>query len=322
MRVQDRADYEDLLSQWSDLEAGLGIVLGNPASVQEFVARIHQYDRWMQDLLVRDTDIGLYLLFQLATQSTSGYSASHALICSVLCHLLADKLSLLPAERDSLAHAALTMNIAMTTLQDELALQNTPLTPAQKAAVDSHSARGAQLLQALGVQDPLWLTVVASHHAGGDEQQALAQMPPALRLSSILRLVDRYAAMISPRKSREGRSTTESVRNLLDSASRHHSAVGLALVEVVGLCPPGTYVRLDSGAVAVVARREAHTTQPLVAILTDTAGQPLPQPLLHQPSRQSPGIQAALARALVREHFNHHLVLQLLQGAPLERSSA
>jgi len=103
MHVKDRADYEDLLSQWADLEAGLGIVLGNPASVQEFVTRIHQYDRWMQDLLARDTDIGLYLLFQLATQSTAGYSASHALICSVLCHLLAHRLDLSPGERDSLA---------------------------------------------------------------------------------------------------------------------------------------------------------------------------------------------------------------------------
>lgn len=312
MHVKDRADYEDLLSQWADLEAGLGIVLGNPASVQEFVTRIHQYDRWMQDLLARDTDIGLYLLFQLATQSTAGYSASHALICSVLCHLLARRLSLPPGERDSLARAALTMNIAMTVLQDELALQSTPLSPAQKAAIDAHACRGAQLLQALGVQDRLWLETVAHHHAAADEQRTLQQMQPAQRLVSILRLVDRYAAMISPRKSREGRSTTESVRSILDNVSHYNNAVGLAMVDTIGLCPPGTYVRLDSGAVAVVVRREPGTNQPLVAILTDTAGQPLPHPRLHHPSQQPPGIQAALARSVVREHFNHHLVLQLL----------
>src|SRR5574343_879052 len=125
----------------------------------------------MQDLLARDTDIGLYLLFQLATQSTAGYSASHALICSVLCHLLAHRLDLSPGERDSLARAALTMNIAMTVLQDELAVQSTPLSPAQKTAVDAHANRGAQLLQALGVQDRLWLETVAHHHAVTDEQR-------------------------------------------------------------------------------------------------------------------------------------------------------
>ncbi len=312
MHVKDRADYEDLLSQWADLEAGLGIVLGNPASVQEFVTRIHQYDRWMQDLLARDTDIGLYLLFQLATQSTAGYSASHALICSVLCHLLASRLDLPPGERDSLARAALTMNIAMTVLQDELALQSTPLSPAQKTAIEAHASKGSQLLQALGVQDRLWLETVTQHHATTDEQRPLPQMAPVQRLVSILRVVDRYAAMISPRKSREGRSTTESVRSILDNVPHYNNAVGLAMVDTIGLCPPGTYVRLDSGAVAVVVRREPGASQPLVAILTDTTGQPLSDPRLHHPSHQPPGIQAALARALVREHFNHHLVLQLL----------
>jgi hypothetical protein len=58
---------------------------------------VWQYDRWMQELLERDTDVGLYLLFQLATNSPVGYSASHALVCAVLCHLIAVELNLGPA---------------------------------------------------------------------------------------------------------------------------------------------------------------------------------------------------------------------------------
>ena len=84
MIVKDETEYEDLLSLWSDLEAGLGVLLANPSHVQEFEARVHQYDRWMQDLLVRDPDLGLYLLFQLATNSTVGYSTSHALVSAVM----------------------------------------------------------------------------------------------------------------------------------------------------------------------------------------------------------------------------------------------
>ena len=135
MSVQDQAEYEDLLGLWSDLEAGLGILLGSPASIQEFEQRVWQYDRWMQTLLERDADVGLYLLFQLATNSSVGYSTSHALICTVLCHLIAGELKLGMAERNSLVHAAMTMNIAMTQLQDALALQTEPLAPEQQDAI-------------------------------------------------------------------------------------------------------------------------------------------------------------------------------------------
>ena len=121
MTVQTENEYEDLLGLWSDLESGLGIILGSPASIQEFEQRVWQYDRWIKDLLKRDADVGLYLLFQLATNSPVGYSASHALVSAVLCHLIAVELKLPQNERDSLVHAALTMNIAMTALQDQLA---------------------------------------------------------------------------------------------------------------------------------------------------------------------------------------------------------
>jgi HD-GYP domain-containing protein (c-di-GMP phosphodiesterase class II) len=119
--IQNESEYEDLLGLWSDLESGLAIILDSPASIQEFEQRVWQYDRWLQALLRRDTDVGLYLLFQLAGNSHVGYSASHALVSAVLCHLIAQELNLPLPERNSLVHAALTMNIAMTALQDQLA---------------------------------------------------------------------------------------------------------------------------------------------------------------------------------------------------------
>ena len=51
MSIQSANEYEDLQAQWSDLESGLGVILGNPDSTQEFAHRVVQYDRWMQGLL-------------------------------------------------------------------------------------------------------------------------------------------------------------------------------------------------------------------------------------------------------------------------------
>ena len=311
MNVQNESEFEDLLSLWSDLEAGLGIVLGAPASVQEFEQRIWQYDRWMRTLLQRDADVGLYLLFQLATNSSVGYSASHALVCAVLCHLISAELDLAQNERDSLVHAALTMNLAMTTLQDHLAGQLERPSPDQQTAIHAHAVKGGMMLANIGVVDELWLDIVTGHHDEDTGTGELRLLEPRVRLARILRLVDRYAAMISPRKSRAGRSATDSVRAIVTDTAEHADEVGHALVRAVGLCPPGTFVRLDSGDIAVVMRRSSKPNHPHVAIVLSETGQLLPQPRLHRTAQSNPQIRSALATSLVRVRLNHHLILRL-----------
>ena len=311
VNVQTEDEYEDLLSLWSDLEAGLGIILGSPGSVQEFEQRVWQYDRWMQNMLQRDTDVGLYLLFQLASNSPVGYSASHALVCAVLCHLIAIELGLVKQERDSLVHAALTMNIAMTTLQDQLASQVERPTPAQYDAIRAHPVKGGMMLANIGVVDEQWLDVVTGHHDETPDPGELMEVAVAVRLARIVRIVDRYAAMISPRKTREGRTATDSVRWIIGESAERDKEVGNALVRAVGLCPPGTYVRLDNGEIAVVMRRSSKANHPHVAIVLSENGQLVGQPRLHRTAQGGPLIRSSLAASSVRVRLNHHLILQL-----------
>ena len=249
--------YEDLLGLWSDLESALSVVLARPLQVQEFSAKVQQIDRWLQDLVAHDIDAALYLMFQLATTSTVGYSASHALVCGTLCHILAQELHLPQRERDSLVRAALTMNIAMTALQDVLAEQRERPSTAQQEAIRNHPHESQALLTRLFIKDSLWLDVVGQHHAALPERVPLAQQPAKDRLTRILGTIDRYAAMISPRKSRAGRSATDSVRAIVGQEDALRDEVSYTLVRAVGLCPPGTFVRLDNGDIAVVLRRSA-----------------------------------------------------------------
>ncbi|MDV7398503.1 hypothetical protein RZS08_44265, partial [Arthrospira platensis SPKY1] len=64
----------------------------------------------------------------------------------------------------SLVRAALTMNIAMTDMQDVLATQAHQATPYQREAIESHPTQGADMLRTLGVDDPMWLELVQDHH--------------------------------------------------------------------------------------------------------------------------------------------------------------
>ena len=311
MHFQNENEYEDLLAEWSDLESGLGIILSSPEASQEFAPRALQYDRWMQSLMRRDPDAGLYLLFQLATNSPVGYSASHALVCAVLCHLIAKELALPGKERDSLVRAALTMNVAMTAMQDALAHQSDKPSPLQQEMIRLHPLKGAMLLGKMGVQDDDWLEIVGAHHDNSVDSGEFRNVAPAVRLSRILKMVDRYAAMISPRLSRTGRSATESARAAIANGSTQSNEIGHALMRVVGLYPPGTYVRLDSEELGVVLRRTLRANMPYVAIVGSAQGHVLPEPRLHATAQGTPRIRAALPASGVRAHLNHHQILLL-----------
>ncbi len=309
--VQNENEYEDLLALWSDLESGLGVILSNPRSAQEFAHRVLQYDRWMQGLMQRDPDVGLYLLFQLAGNSPVGYSASHALVCAVLCHMVAAELALVPKERDSLVRAALTMNIAMTAMQDELANQAEKPSKVQQDAIRTHSIKGAMMLSTLGVADGNWLDIVTSHHDEDIQRTDLQLLAPATRLARILQVVDRYSAMISPRLSRAGRSATESARAILANASAKSDEIGHAMVRAVGLCPPGTFVRLENDDLAIVVRRSNKPNHPYVAIVSKANGEVLSAPRLHNTANHPPRIQTAVVASAVRLRLNHFYILQL-----------
>ena len=312
MALHSESEYEDLLSQWANLESGLGVLLASPEAAQEFTQRVRQYDRWLQTLLRLDTDLSLYLLFQLADNSPVGYSASHSLVCAVLCHLLADPLHLPSTQRDALVRAALTMNVCMTALQDVLAKQVERPNTMQRDAIASHARRGAELLAALGVNDPLWLDAVARHH---DEPPAaaLTELPPSVALARILRTVDRYAAMISPRQNREGRSPLDSLRAILNASALRRDEVGHALAQAVGLYPPGTYVRLENQEVAVSVARSAMSEQPELVAVVDAQGTPLTPARWLGVGRST--IKGPIATTSLRDTLNHFVILQCAQRA-------
>lgn len=305
-------EYEDLLGLWADLESALAVLLSAPLQALHFADKVRQLDRWLQDLMAHDTDAGLYLMFQLASTSTVGYSTSHALVCGTLCHVLAQELQLGQRERDSLVHAALTMNIGMTALQDELAQQREKPSAAQQNAIRAHAENGRDLLERLRVQDELWLRVVQLHHTQlPPPGNALSAQAPQERLVRILSTIDRYATMISPRQSRAGRSITESVRAIFSRSTEATDEVNRALVRALGLCPPGVFVRMDNGDTALVLRRGTATNHPLVASLLDRSGKSYPKPSIYETAGGKPRIESSLPRAAVLLKQDHRTMVRL-----------
>ena len=130
-------------------------------------------------------------------------------------------------------------------------------------------------------------------------------------LAKVLQAVETlgYVPSLSARKTRGGRSATESLQ-ILQQGLQDADEVKQALVHIVGLYPPGTYVQLDNGEIAVVLRHGSNPQQPRIASVVDRDGQALYPPISHLETR-GPRIVCALARSSLTLDLDLRSMVQL-----------
>lgn len=305
----------NLLQRWGDVESKLGGLLASVASTPDFSERLQALATAVDRLLTQDTAGSQLVLFNRAVTHFGGYSVLHALLCAVVSHALGDVFELSAQQRQSLVCAALSMNVAMTSVQNELALQKFEPSPSQRGVIDAHAAKGKQMLEQAGVTDRDWLTMVALHHTplGTSASESLSDWPVEKRMVKILQTVDRYTAAMSPRKSRSGRTARDSVRAVvMPDGGTKHDFVGAALMRVFGLCPPGTFVKLANGETAVVMRRGAKAAAPWVASVLNRLDQPVAEPSLRDTAREAFAVQTTLVATAVRVTLNMETLLRMM----------
>lgn len=302
-----------LVQRWEDMESKLGGLLASIATTADFEKKMYVLEQHIHNQMTEERTASQFLLFNRAVSHFSDYSILHALLCAALVHSLADGFGLSVTERRSLVCAALTMNVGMTHLQNQLALQKIAPSPEQRIVIDRHPVVGQKALLDAGVTDSMWLEIVAMHHAPLDRTDALADWAPVQRMTKILQTVDRYTAAMSPRKSRAGRTARDSVRSVvLQAGATKHDEVGTALVRILGLSPPGTYVKLANGETAVVIRRGVKPGEPLVASVLNRNDEPIGESRLHDTAREHLSIQSTLTAATVRINLKMDAMLRLI----------
>lgn len=294
-----------------------GIEMGGVAPA-DGPARFEQLWRDIGQLTANEAvaEASTLVLTYRACTSPADYSVLHALQCAVLARQVAPLLKLSADESRTLVLATASMNVAMLRLQDALAQQRVAPSPVQRAQIDAHAADGERLLRAAGVADPLWLEAVRLHHAPLAPGVALAQRPPGQRLAHIVQVLDRYTAAMSPRASRPGRTAKDAARTaILFRTGGAQDEVGLALVQLLGLYPPGTFVRLTGGETALVLRRGARAGTPVAAVVANRAGEPLGAPKLVSTARPEYAPSDAVPGSAVRSRINLDEMVKLLAFA-------
>ena len=301
----DRAEQElPVPARWADLHTSLGLLLHQGEQAQDFLRRLGLIRARIDEVLQSRVDDSLFVLVQMLLDRTLGYSTGHALLCGLLCRIVGKLLLKQPSQIDALINAALTMNIGMTRLQDELALQADPPSAEQRARIDQHPLLGVRCLQRLGVQDESWLRLVQHHHTKPTTLANLEHAEPLLLMAHLIALVDVFVARISPRASRKGLPSQRAARDAYLAADGQPNPLGAALIKAVGVYIPGSYVRLASEELAVVVRRQRRANAPLVFALVGRSSMPLGEPALRDTSEAAYEIKAGLAADEVRVRVN------------------
>lgn len=198
------------------------------------------------------------------------YVSRHSVNVAIACEIVGTALRLPLAELSSIVAAALTMNLGMLALQQQLQSQEQPLSDSQHRWVRLHCEHSVALLQQHGVSDPLWLQSVLDHHEqldgsgypAGKRDEAIA-LPARL-----LALADTYCARISRRDYRPSLQPDTALRWLFQGeGTRVDEALSEAMIRTLGIYPPGTGVRLRDGRVAIVTHRGPEGGLPRLHVL-------------------------------------------------------
>lgn len=272
----------------ADIELRLRILFSGITNTLpgDFPGRILNICNDLQRVCATDPDAALGML---VLGNETRYTITHPLYVAILCELIAQKNNIDAERRISILAAALTCNVAMIDLQDALQKQQAPLSEEQSAQIRQHPLKAADMLREAGVQDALWIDTVAHHHErldGRGYPGILSGNDISIPVR-IVSLADIYGAMISPRNYRAVKFSSQSLHDtFLKRGAVMDDSLPQIFLQELGVFPPGTFVSLHNGEIAIVTRRGPHPMTPQVCSVVSHKGLPLPQPVVRDSSQE------------------------------------
>lgn len=222
-------------------------------------------------------DGALLALFYMSQDNYEFYSATHSILAAVVAYIVAkDVLHWNDKDCARIAMVALTMNVSMLAEQDVLAKQGSAPTESQKKIIAEHSKKSAEIMKSRGFDDPDIIEAIEHHHTAGDAEFKSGK--PGLVMAAVVRAADIYTAKRSPRAARPAASETDAIKTVFSAQGGGTSQVGQAVIKAVGVFSPGSFVRLSGQETAIVIKRSEVSSNPYLALLTDSHGIALATP--------------------------------------------
>jgi HD-GYP domain-containing protein (c-di-GMP phosphodiesterase class II) len=289
-----------------EIYTGLNLMLGHSAVDPKLPSKIIKLCQMLQDACDNDPNACLGML---SFGHYYKYPIIHSIHTALVCRTILKRIGW-PAEKRLLPMAAaMTMNISMIELQQKLYSQRAPLTEAQRADIKNHPERSVDLLEKCGVNDDVWLETIMQHHEllDGTGYPRSLKGADILEPSRIVTIGDVYGAKVSNRSYRRPILPTDALRELFQSDGQHIDlALSKILIKNLGLFPPGTFVELQNGEIAVVIRVGNDVRYPVVCSVVGVNGKVLARPAIRDCTIKGYAIKKVLTKNEARIEVNRY----------------
>lgn len=288
---------------WSEILERLDQLLHHYDQESGIASQFAGIAQQIQVLTEHSKDAALAAMILLTERNR--YPLVHCLHAALLSDMVAQRLEWNEERRKSVVCAALTMNISTVDTQQQLTEQTEPLTPEQRDAIRTHPKSSVDILTRVGVKDAIWLQSVQDHHETPLGNGYPFGIKAVGEEATLLRTTDVFSAKVSPRMNRKQMNGAQAARVLFTDPGMTTANPFIAvLIKEVGIYPPGSFVKLANGEIAVVYKSSNSAHTPVVLSLTNSKGTPELKPLRRDTSREEFNIKSVIPRDQVNLRIN------------------
>jgi HD-GYP domain-containing protein (c-di-GMP phosphodiesterase class II) len=262
--------------------------------------------RILQQSCEQDLDASLGIL---SMHKDYKYPIIHAVHTALVCKTILQSLGWSSEEQLMPVAAALTMNISMIDLQENLYFQYEPLSEQQKEEIRSHPERSVAILEKCAVMDEVWLNAILQHH----EMMDASGYPRGLKgddiamPARIISIGDIYCAQVSARAYRESIHPSVALRRLLvDKKQYLDESILQIFIKKLGLYPPGSFVVLKNGEIAVVTHVGKDARYPVLRSILKANGRPFATPVIRDCTQSDFSIKRTVSQSDARIEVNRY----------------
>ena len=253
------------------------------------------------------------IMAMTALRDFDEYTFTHSVNVAVFSALIGHEIGLKRDELQLLAMAALLHDLGKTRIDPEVINKEGPLSDLEFETIQDHPMEGLLLLGSAGPPSRRLLhamLVAYEHHMGANltgYPRVRRPRTPGL-FTRIVAVADSYDALTSHRCYRPALRPDQVLLHLADPAvSTVDPALVRVLIQVTGLYPVGSVVRLDTGEVGVVvapASDPARIRRPVVKVVKGEGGESVRTPFvvdLAQPRPEGRGYLRSIVRSVAPE---------------------
>lgn len=263
---------------------------GNP----DCTDKINSLAKDVLNLCVREPDA---VLAAVHVPNEFPYIYFHPLQCAYLSVLIARRAGFTDDECLCLAVASVLANVSMRHTQDRLTNQKEPLKPEQENIIKKHSQKTVEMLRAVNFSNETVMNIILEHHerCDGSGYPHAFSRDDICRGALVLAVADRYGAMVSSRSYREPLLTKEALQHLFKDQGCHYEVqFSLLLIKELTIFPPGSFVKLTNGEIAIVVfRGKMSPMEPLLKSVLGANGEEYANPLVRDLSIHDFEIEAS-----------------------------